>query len=463
MNARQAAIYALPAGVTAILYGGPLVVLQGIYSKFYGLSLTTIATILIIANFFDTVTDPLIGYISDSYHARKGSRKPFVILGALLFMIGAYKLFIPPENVTSLYFLTYFLVFYLGFTLFNIPHHAWGTEISTDSQSSTRIFTIRAIMITVGGLVFYSLPQLPFFDTGDFTPEILKWAVIISSILILPTIALCVYFVPNDNKLKIAKFRCIVPKEKINQPLARKQLTALWASIIHNKPFLLFLCAFFLWGIGSGSWVALLFIFIDVYLDRGNDFSLVALMGMGFGTIGLIVWSKVAIRYGKKLAWVIGTLLSSGSILFMAFLTPENSNLTLLTLIIVPGFVSMLSFTAFAPALLSDILDYSNWKFGEDFAGSYFAIYSLITKTNYAIGGAVGLAIAGWHGFDPSLNNHSSQAVAGLQFAAIWMPVIFLLFSIIFIFRMPIDSRRHAILRKAINRRDSRSFPGHAF
>ncbi|MFP6762111.1 MAG: MFS transporter, partial [Planctomycetaceae bacterium] len=40
----------------------------------------TISMVMLIAGLFDAVTDPSIGYFSDRYHARTGSRRPFVVL-----------------------------------------------------------------------------------------------------------------------------------------------------------------------------------------------------------------------------------------------------------------------------------------------------------------------------------------------------------------------------------------------
>ena len=42
----------------------PLVIIQGIYAKYYRLSLTTIATAVLLALSFDAVTDSLIGPLS---------------------------------------------------------------------------------------------------------------------------------------------------------------------------------------------------------------------------------------------------------------------------------------------------------------------------------------------------------------------------------------------------------------
>ena len=59
-------------------------VLSGLYATHYGLPLAVISMVMLTANLFDAVTDPTIGYLSDRYHARTGSRRPFIVVGVLM-------------------------------------------------------------------------------------------------------------------------------------------------------------------------------------------------------------------------------------------------------------------------------------------------------------------------------------------------------------------------------------------
>ncbi len=113
--------------------GAPIPILQGIYAKYYGFSLTTLATIILLARFFDAITDPLIGYYSDRYARRTGTRKPFILAGGLLLILSAYFLYVPiggdigeSSNVSVAYFTFWFMALYLAMTLFEIPHSALG-------------------------------------------------------------------------------------------------------------------------------------------------------------------------------------------------------------------------------------------------------------------------------------------------------------------------------------------------
>ena len=53
---------------------GAMNIVQSLYAKYFGLSLAAIASILLLSRIFDAITDPLIGYWSDRYQRRRGTR-----------------------------------------------------------------------------------------------------------------------------------------------------------------------------------------------------------------------------------------------------------------------------------------------------------------------------------------------------------------------------------------------------
>ena len=67
--------FVMPQVGVVLLLGPVLAVLGGIYAKYYGLSLTNIAAVILAAKLFDAITDPLIGYCSDRWRLKTGSRK----------------------------------------------------------------------------------------------------------------------------------------------------------------------------------------------------------------------------------------------------------------------------------------------------------------------------------------------------------------------------------------------------
>ena len=220
LNIRQQTVYALPA-VGAFFYLGSLTLLQGIYTTYFGITLTAMASALFIARLFDAVTDPLVGYLSDRIYAHSGSRNLFIISGGLLLIISSYFLYVPvdPEAVNAStqvsisYFLLWYLAFYFSYTLLNIPHLAQGSDFSPDAKAKNSLFGMRAAMGYVGLLLFFVIPLLPGFDTTEFTPETLRWAVMGGVVLMLPALYLYSAFLPKGNKGELIQSRTKVGKK----------------------------------------------------------------------------------------------------------------------------------------------------------------------------------------------------------------------------------------------------------
>ena len=189
--------YAMPAIGMACLHS-PLVVVQGVYAKYYGFSLTAIAVIVLASRVFDAITDPLIGYYSDRYRRRAGTRKPFVLAGGLLMVVSGYFLYVPFDT-SIFYFCVCLFVFYLAFTLFEVPHQAWATELASTSTEKSIIYSMRSMAVAVGLALFYMIPLLPFFETSEITPATLEVSALFSGVLMLTMLAIAMKYSPNGS------------------------------------------------------------------------------------------------------------------------------------------------------------------------------------------------------------------------------------------------------------------------
>mgnify|MGYP000498021732 FL=1 len=439
----QALAYSLPLLSISFLFG-PINILQGMYAKHFGLALTTIATVLLIARLFDAISDPIIGYCSDRYYARRGHRKPFIVVGGLLFVVASWFLYVPPLDVSGGYFLGWFLAFYLAFTLFEIPHLAWGSELASDSQEKNRVYGLRSLFVFIGVLLFYIMPLLPWFETNEFTPETLKWSVVVAGSLMLPLLYFSIKTVPDTQKLLPLKTQ-------------KESLRAVLQATFTNKPLLVLTAAYICTGFGAGMWFTLLFIVVDAYLGLGAQFAMVYAISFAISILSLRLWYLLANRCGKQVTWVVAMVLVMLGLIGCGFLSPENTGwlaLLFCMTLITSGFAC---FVTMVPSLLSDIVDYGTWKFGTDRAATYFSLYTFINKAAGALGGALGLAISAWVGFDPTATTHNDMAISGVRFTIAWIPALFIFVSIFFIARVPITTHHHAVIRRRLDSRSVRA------
>ena len=75
------------------------------YTQDLGLGMVAVGAILMLSRFWDVLTDPLIGYLSDRTKTRIGRRKPWIIVSVPLVMISIYHLFFPPPDADQLFLL----------------------------------------------------------------------------------------------------------------------------------------------------------------------------------------------------------------------------------------------------------------------------------------------------------------------------------------------------------------------
>ena len=438
----QGLAYSLPVIVTCFLFYPVQMLLAGIYAKYFGLALTTIATIVFAARLFDAITDPLIGYCSDRYRARTGTRKPWIVTGSVLLVICSYFLWVPPSDVNVVYFLGWYFAFYLAWTIVDIPHLAWGGELTTCGHEKTRVYSLQVLCRVFGGLLFTAVPFLPFFASTGFTPETLKWSVLASSVVVFPLLVLCVTLAPNGRA-------SIKPK--------KESFRLLYHAIIQNKPLLILLAGYFLISLSYGMYIGLSFIFADTYLGLGDKFPMIFSISLFASFAGAWVPYKLSIVLDKAKIYGVAVIVSAMALISAAFVEPGVASFIPFTVLTSLIFSCNAVLQVIVPSLLSDIIDYSSWKFGADRAATYFSTYLFLQKTNVGMGGAFGLALIGWYGFDATAVTHTQESILGLRLAIAYAPALLMISALFLISKLPINERRHAAIQQRLASRIHRN------
>ena len=454
LSNRLCLAYSLPVVSTAWLFA-PIGVVQGIYAKYFDIPLTTIAVVLLIARLFDAITDPLIGYYADRYFQRCGTYKPFILAGGLLFIVVSYFLYVPPAGVSTFYFTVCFLAFYFAWTLFEMPHITWASQLAPNSEEKTRIYSFRSVAKYAGWLLFYTVPLLPFFETSEITPETLKVCVILAGVLMLVFLAV---------SLKAGGDPANHPDQGMDDALTHSNLEVtppqplrqLLLSIVRNKPLLMFIGAYLLVTIATGLWYTLIFLYVDAYLGLGAQYAKVFLIAFAVGIVSTPLWYKLSIRWGKKTTFALATGLLVVSFVLTGLMSPTEASFTTLVVLKVIQTLGFACLAVVAPAMLSEIIDYSQWKTGLEQSATYFAVFTFMDKFGNAIAGALGLAIAGWYGFDATATTHNEHSVFGITLAIAWLPLVFASLGLIAMCFSPMNERRHQIIRSSLDARAAR-------
>ncbi len=221
--------------------------------------------------------------------------------------------------------------------------------------------------------------------------------------------------------------------------------------IIANRPLLVFYLAYGLAGLGYSMSSGLTFFFVDNYLGIAEKLPYAFMVSFGVSVPASWFWGVLAQKIRARPAWCIGLLLCATGLLGIIFLEPGESGfwLYLVCNALIGGGYASCFVAGFI--LLSNIVDYGKWKFGQDCSGLYFAFASTILKFNLSVGVAIGLLLADWLGFDPASKAMSTASRAALIISYSVLPAILFIFAAIVVSRIPLTARKHADIRKHLD------------
>lgn len=440
---RQLTVFALPSLISGILERPAFYIVPSIYAKYFGLDLSTIGTILLMARIFDVITDPLVGYLSDRTRSPYGSRKPWLVPAVALTVTAVYFLFTPPPEVTSAYFATWFLMLFMGWTMFEIPMAAWQAELTHDYDERSRIVGFRTAFSLAGGLLFALIPLLPIFESSEINPEVLTliaWLVVI----VMPIVTIIAMIVVPRGK---------TPELSVNP----ESIFKTFRSAIGSWPMRFFLLSFVASGIGWGVLNSAIFLFIDTYLLIGDRLPWILMAISISNVVAVPIWLKLFARWQRHRCWAVGTTLAALCVLSSVFLTPGPSSFYFMFLIGTLYGLLIPSYYVAAPALIADIIDFDALRTGHNRAGQYNALHYFVMKLNNALGGAFAFWVLAFFGYQANALVHDVSEVIGLKLAMAVLPFILVSISAAIIWRFPLTERKQRVVRKRLQQLENRS------
>jgi GPH family glycoside/pentoside/hexuronide:cation symporter len=434
--------YAAPGLPEAMLLYCASLVIPGFYATEMGLSTQVIGTVMVIARMFDALVDPVTGYLSDRTAHLRGGRKPWLVAGAIVCSIAVAFLYAPPKGVGGGYYLGWTMCLYLGWTMAIIPYDAWGADISSEYVERTRIFTYRATAYYLGSLLFLCSPFLGVSTERTFNADVLRFNAHMVAVLFLVTVPIALWFGPRG--------RAVQPSTAIG-------FWSILANVRGNRPMLLFLMAYSISGFSLGVFLALSYVFIVSYLKLPEAFPVILLSYAVATLVAVPIWLRVVRRVGKHRAWALGVFGDAVIYPFMALLTPgPASYVPALVLITISGFADAVSRVA-SDSLLGDVVDFDELRTGRNRAAKYYALKSVVTKANVALGGGFAFLTIGLFGYEPAAAVNDAHGVFGLLLTLLFIPSVLYVLAGLIMWRFPIDRRRQDIIRRRLDARRART------
>ena len=381
-----------------------------------GISAGWMGTLFLVARLWDAINDPITGSFPDRWMIGKSGDKfkpwikifmiPLALSGVLCFLN------VPLEGIALHAYVAFAYVLYgMSYTGTSMPFGAMASVVSDDPIQRSKLSRARSIGGTIVGIVGLSIVPVVCFDKqSNILPGRFTLIAVVFGVL-----SIISYFVLLN--LTQERIRQNVEKaEKFNYGKVLK-------ATVHNRPLIGAMVA----TLGSmlfitGSNQVRSYIFKEYYA-RTDVMSIISLATIPILVICFPLVPKLVAKFGKK-ATLMAAIISS-TIFSVIPVVMEIKNVYVYSALVVLGTIGQTVFTMLIWALVTDCLDYSEWKFNERSDGSMYSLYTFSRKIGSTIastGVSFGLAAIGF--VSGSNVVQTAEAVNGIYFLVNIIPVV---------------------------------------
>jgi GPH family glycoside/pentoside/hexuronide:cation symporter len=343
-----------------------------------------------ISRLWDAVTDPVMGYLSDTTRSSWGRRRPFVIGAAVPLGIAYFLLFRPPRDVGSfgifVYLLLSYVLLFTVFTVYAAPYFAWGAELTRDYHERTEVVQIRGLFAIVGGIIGAAAP---IWIVGHFGDQRSGFAVMGG------VLGACI----AATGLLSGAVRERPTGVAVSAPSVRHFIRGL-RQTAGNRAFALVFAVFCLMTVAGAIAQSVHLIAIKYWLDMYDFFPVLALAFAFSAALSFPLWLRLSQAVGKRRALLFALLISCVTPYGWLLMRP-GFRFGMVLFFIVAGLTTGSLTLAVSNAV--DMIDQDELLTGERREGAYFGLWALGLKSMNAMGTLIGGALLGWVGYHPDV------------------------------------------------------------
>ena len=383
----------------------------------------SIATMFLVCRVFDGISDLIMGGVVDKTNTKIGKARPWLILSGPLLLLGIVLLMHVPagasESVKLVYaYATYIFMAVIVYTIYGIANTAMLPLMTHDKDESTMLATFSAIGNNLIGLIAGSL----------ITPLVLNLGWHWSSIILGAASCVLVLFSGLINKEEAAEGGEI---RRETVPM-KEQVKA----VLKNRYFFLLLLVGATTLIMNANAIGAQIYYCNLVLGNMGFMSTLMIAGQLPGLLILFLMPSIARKWSKQAFLLIGSVLLILGFVITGLAGTNTSMIVAGTIIRSFGAGPLLSAVF---ALVPDVVEYGNWKFGVRSEGLISSAQSIGSK----IGIGLGSALTGWIlagvGYDPTAAVQTQSVINAIKFDYTWLGAIISIVILIIVLMLNVE------------------------
>ena len=383
----------------------------------------SIATMFLVCRVFDGISDLIMGGVVDKTNTKIGKARPWLILSGPLLLLGIVLLMHVPagasEGVKLVYaYATYIFMAVIVYTIYGIANTAMLPLMTHDKDESTMLATFSAIGNNLIGLIAGSL----------ITPLVLNLGWHWSSIILGTASCVLVLFSGLINKEEAAEGGEI---RRETVPM-KEQVKA----VLKNRYFFLLLLVGAATLIMNANAIGAQIYYCNLVLGNMGFMSTLMIAGQLPGLLILFLMPSIAKKWSKQAFLLIGSVLLILGFVITGLAGTNTSMIVAGTIIRSFGAGPLLSAVF---ALVPDVVEYGNWKFGVRSEGLISSAQSIGSKVGIGLGSALTGWILAGVGYDPTAAVQTQSVINAIKFDYTWLGAIISIVILIIVLMLNVE------------------------
>lgn len=385
------------------------------YTDVFGLSIGTAGAILLFTRLLDAVDAPIWGFIVDHTKSKYGRSRPYFLWLCVPFAVFMWLTFTTPD-LSGTAKVVYAVVTYILAGIFYTGIQTAITSIlpNLTNQTGERVIlnTFRMVGGNVGAFICmtFTLPLVAYFGGGD---EQKGFSLTLAFFGVIAVILFILAF-RNMREVNVEKLQSIPVKDSLK-------------TIRGNWPWILVVTANLIFWVALTVRLSTVVYYCQYYL---GDKDMTALINglMLIQVIGMLAIPLLVKKFAKYGTMIFGFLLVGLGHIAIFFI---GGNIQLLMILWAVASIGQGIACSMPFAMLSDTVDFGEWKTGIRASGFLTAIGSAFCiKAGSGIGGFIPAAVMDLFGYIPNAVQ-SETALFGIQVVFTWLPALIFLCGII--------------------------------
>lgn len=465
--------YATGEGLNSVAMNGIANFALLFYTQVMGMSPELAGLALFLATFWDAITDPVMGTVTDRTNSRYGRRHPYMLIGGAVFSLAFVALWLIPaafqgEKTLFAYLLIINLLVKTAFTVFIVPYTALGFEMCKTYEDRARVQGVRYGFYMFVNILFGGFGWILFFPDGTTADGAVIDGTKIEAnyhtmgvILGATTLLLVLYCVYATYKFAD---RNPVESRRPADGGTAAYLKALFHDLkdVYSDRLVWFVFGFF--GLAKFSMMVVsqvqMFTYVEYMTFTAAEKTFVHTGGMVAFATGSLVLGGMVKRFDKRKTGIVAMIVSSagGMGLYAVFigglLDPQASVNGFPVAVLMFGILQMLWWggcgvlVPLALAMIADLSEIKKWQTGEVTEGRYAAGLSFFLKFANALGLFVTGYVLKYVGYVSGADSQAPDTIHNLAVTTFVAGPILMALAFLMIRIYPVTQESMASLRR---------------